>query len=665
MQPFNRFKVLVAVFLSKFPRLFAIAKSVYLLRAQYREQLFHQSSSRNFSNNDGEWKIARQKFHSKYLPKKDSNQIISESATFEIPQKVSISIDICIPIYNRFDLAETLLKQIKHQSDFLVKKYSWKINVIVTDDQSTPRTNIALRNLCADLNFSLLVQNVNLGVVGNVNSAFDNSSGDIFLLFNSDAQIIENTILAMIKPFLQNNKIGLVTAPNFDLFDKFMEVPSNWHSIGEFLNSTSNDNINYVDACTAIGYAIGIRRSAIATEQLMEPEFGMGYGEDSDLHYQLVTRGWGSVWTLDTLVSHYGGASFGQDEKASSHRAHGRQLFFERWGKRYFSEIEAHEEILELAIKSRMRSFQESSLKGVLIITPSDKRNIGGLSVANQLIRLKIATVPRAKLLILDEFYPRNYDDILRTSTRPSNWSSINQIIFVGIGSIRWFRQLNLDAANFTFSFFLQGPDWIIDPTGIEELRFLEDHVNNFLVTNSFTGKIALQINPKAQLELVDPILGDAEFSGFENLEKYYDFIFSLREEYGKGAHLAESLIRYLSKKYSVLVVSDQNLGDLGKSVKISKRSDPREFYKKLASARVYVDTSLYEGFGLVPRQAILLNVKCAFFGFIGSPAELLEFPNHCIQLSDPFDLLSNIQILENLLHSESCRGCGGCETQQ
>jgi GT2 family glycosyltransferase len=661
MQPFNKFKVLIAVYLSRFPRLFAIAKSVYLLRVQYREQHFQLTSSRNLSKNDGEWKIARQKFFSKYLPKKVKSQIISESSDFEIPEKVSLSIDICIPIYNRFDLAETLLRQIKGQSDSLVEKYSWKVNVIVADDHSSPRTKTALKDLCADLNFTLIVQDSNLGVVGNVNSAFNKTCGDVFLLFNSDAQIIDNTILAMLKPFLQNSKVGLVTAPNFDIFDKFMETPSNWRSIGDFLISTSNDDINYVDACTAISYAIGIRRCAVTSQFLMDPAFGMGYGEDSDLHYQLVTRGWSSVWTLDTLVSHFGGASFGQDEKASGHRAHGRQLFFERWGKKYFSEIEAHEEVLAVAVKNRLRGFKETTFERILVITPSDKRNIGGLTVANQLVRSKLVAGSKVELLILDEYYPRNYDDVLRTSKSPVKWASFNEVVFVGVGSIRWFRQQNVNGAEFSLSFFLQGPDWVIDPEGVNELVFLENSISKFIVTSSVTQKMALQINPRAEIEFISPNLRDAAFSGFETQSKNFDFIFSLREEYGKGSHLAESMIRYLSRNHRILVVSDLNLGDLGTNVRIAKRSEPREFYKNLASAKVYVDTSLYEGFGMVPRQAISLNVKCAFFGFIGSPADLLEYPAHCVQLSDPYDLIGNILILEDLLLSENCQGCGYC----
>ena len=201
----------------------------------------------------------------------------------------------------------------------------------------------------------------------------------------------------------------------------------------------------------------------------------------------------------------------------------------------------------------------------------------------------------------------------------------------------------------------------MIDPQGVNELVFLEEKIGKFIVTSSTTQEIALQINPQAEIEFIDPNLRDAVFSGFETQGKLFDFIFSLREEYGKGAHLAESLIRYLSLNHRILVVSDLNLGNLGPNVEVTKRSEPREFYKNLASAKVYVDTSLYEGFGLVPRQAISLNVKCAFFEFIGSPAELLEYPAHSVQLSDPYDLIRNIIILEDLLVSENCQGCGYC----
>jgi GT2 family glycosyltransferase len=656
-------KVYIAIKLSKFPRLFAIAKSVYLLKAQYREQLFRYTANGKAKvDNKVEWAIARQRFISNYLPKKKISEVIDVSSHFDISKSSFINIDICVPVFNRYDLVESLLKEIKKQTIILSHEYSWKFNLMVADDQSTSRTKLALSEICSDLEITHIIQEFNLGVVKNVNSAFQKSNGDIFLLFNSDVQIFENTILAMLKPFVFDESIGIVTAPNFELFDNFIESSSDWISIGRHLIQSSKNSVNYVAACTAVSYAIGIRRSAVVMDELMDIEFGMGYGEDSDLHYQLVSRGWQSVWTLDTIVSHFGGASFGQDEIADGHRAFGRRLFFERWGSRYFSEIDAHEKALKIAIQKRMLKFEDKEPKDLLVLAPSDQRNIGGLFLVNQLIKERLNNESRVGLVILDEFYPRNYDDVLRTLSGPIKWKSYDEILLVGIGSVRWLLKKNIDLSQFSLCFFLQGPDWVIDPDGVEELRFLEKNVKKFLVTGSFTREIALQINPLAKIDYIEPNLKDAEYSGFEETEKTFDFIFSIREEYGKGGHLGISLIKYLAQKYRIMVVSDLNIENLDENVTLTKRSSPREFYKKLAFARVYVDTSLYEGFGLVPRQAMLLKVHCVFFGFIGAPSELLQHEEHFTELGEPYDLIGNVRILENLLTKKLCLGCELCE---
>lgn len=653
----------MSVKLSRFPKLFAFAKSIYLIKAQYREQLFYFTSNPSEKvHNKAEWSIARQKFLSNYLPKKKTSEVAVVASSLDIPKPSPMKIDICVPVFNRYDLVEGLLNEIKKQTTILSHEYSWEFNLMVADDRSTSRTKLALSKICSKLEITHIIQEINLGVVKNVNSAFNKSDGDIFLLFNSDAQIIENTILAMIKPFINDENVGVVTAPNFELFDKFMKLGGDWISIGQHLIETSKNSVNYVAACTAVSYAIGIRRRAVVMDELMDIAFGMGYGEDSDLHYQIVSRGWQSVWTLDTLVSHFGGASFGQDEIADGHRAFGRQLFFERWGSRYFSEIEAHEKALEIAIQKRMFNYEHKDSKGVLVITPSDKRNIGGLSLVNQLIKERLNNESPLGLLILDEYYPRNYDDILRTLSAPIKWELYDEIVLVGIGSVRWLLKQNVDLSKITLCFFLQGPDWVIDPSGVEELRFLERNVKKYLVTNSFTREIANQVNHYAEIDYIEPNLKDVKYSGFEETIKSYDFIFSIREEYGKGGHLALSLIKYLSQKHKIMVVSDLNLEDLGENVTLTKRSSPREFYKKLALARIYVDTSLYEGYGLVPRQAMHLKMHCAFFGFIGAPSELFEHEAHFTELSDPYDLLGNVRILEKLLTNKLCSGCDLCE---
>ena len=469
------------------------------------------------------------------------------------------------------------------------------------------------------------------------------------------------THFSMIKPFLHNEEVALVTAPNFEMFHNQLSHPFNWLQISELLEGLAIDSICYVDACTAVSYAIGVRRAAIDSPYLMDPEFGMGYGEDSDLHYQLVTKGWKSVWTLDTVVSHFGGASFGHDAKADGYRKFGRELFFKRWGDLYFSEIESHEIVLHQMIRGQLQGLDLNQHSTSLVITPSDKPYIGGLVVVKSFVKGRIFEKRPVQLLILDEINGKNYYDLMTTLSSEVNWDTTQEIVFVGIGSVRWFMNLNIDITNKRIVFFLQGPDWVIDPDGVAELAWLQENKVELIVTSPVTAQIARQLNPLGELQWFVPSLDSARYGGYENFDKDFDVIMSVRSEYGKGGHLAESLIKTLSKKCRIQVVSDIPLTIDSGNVIISRRTGESDFLKKLARSKVYIDTSIYEGFGLVPRQAGLLNVKCLLFPFAGGTNELLSFPNHFQSLNDPFDLLGNVELILNSLDSPSCEGCSYC----
>ena len=176
------------------------------------------------------------------------------------------------------------------------------------------------------------------------------------------------------------------------------------------------------------------------------------------------------------------------------------------------------------------------------------------------------------------------------------------------------------------------------------------------------TASIATQLNPSAPLTWFTPSLDSARYGGYEHYEKEWDVIFSVRSEYGKGGHLAESLIEYLSKFCRVHVVTDTPLSINAGAVSISNRTGESDFLKKLAHSKVYVDTSLYEGFGLVPRQAGLLNTRSFLFPFAGATLELLNFPNHFSSLGDPFDLIGNANAILKSLGEDICHGCEFCK---
>lgn len=661
----NLIRTKISKSLSKYPKFFAIAKSIFLLPQQYKQQLFiaSQVSPAVPSQTSTEKMIANKRHEAKFRKKKQPQDVIWTHGHFIHNPNAITRIDICIPVFNHFDLVHPLLREIEYQIRFLEKSLNWKFNVLVADDASTLRNQEALQGLCQELSFKYFLQPQNLGVVGNVNSAFQKLDGDFFLLFNSDAQISSNTLVEMVKPLLHDNSVALVTAPNFQLFHNHFGSNLNWKQIGAYLESTAADRVFFVDACTAVSYAISVRRSAIATPNLMDPEYGKGYGEDSDLHYQVVTRGWRSVWTLNTLVSHYGGASFGQSLEANSHRAFGRMLFFTRWGDIYFSEIDAHEEVLRRAIQTRMKDLNYSHNSPIVILTPSDKEHIGGLSIVKSLVAKLINSNLTVQVCVLDEIELRNYYDLLCTSSGDLNALQPAEIIFVGIGSIRWFNEnYQKKPVHSKKTFFLQGPDWVIDPSGVNELNWLRQDIDKFITTSDITSCFANQIKNNAEIELFEPKLFDVQFAGHENYEKTHDIMFLLRPEFGKGAHLAEAMIRELVSSCKILVVSEILLNFEHPNLTITKRANQSEFYKKLASCKLYVDTSLYEGYGLVSRQASLLNTKVLLFPFAGGTETLLKYPNHFRTLKNPYDLLGNAELCLQFLNAPSCEHCMYCE---
>lgn len=663
---FEKTKIRISMFLSNYPKTFALAKSIYLLRAQYLEQHFQLTGSYrvNPRTSSTEAMISKLKFQSIFSEKVTTKQVITVNESYKSNNFEGLKIDICIPVYNRFDLVERLLKLIRKQADTLTRSNSFVFSIIVADDCSTDRTQNALRSLCAELGFQYLIQEKNLGVVGNVNSAFTLLDGDLFLLFNSDAQIADNTLLSMIKPILHNEKVSLVTAPNFELFSPHLRDSLSWTELAHYLEISSQDSISYVGACTAVSYAIAVRRKSIVTNYLMDPAFGKGYGEDSDLHYQVKQNGWESVWTLDTVVSHYGGASFGDGLAANSHRDFGRKLFFERWGKLYFSEIDSFEKVLDSSMKVRLSTLRDTGDERTLIITPSDKSYIGGLFLVKQLIQNFILQQKSVRLLVLDEVASKNYCDITKTVSEVQNFEEYSEIIFIGIGSVRWYAKKKNVPKGVSLKFFLQGPDWVIDPSGVNELNWMMENNVEYMVTSDTTKKLALQIRDDSKPESLVPELESTRFSGFEVFEKEYDVMFLLRSEFGKGSHLAESLIAYLSNFCKILVVSEIAFSIDSSNVDTVPRSSPTEFQKMLARSAVYVDTSLYEGFGLVARQAGLLNTKVLFYPFAGGTAELLDFPNHFRPLESPFDLLGSANLILDQIKSGSCKGCGYCEAK-
>jgi hypothetical protein len=142
------------------------------------------------------------------------------------------------------------------------------------------------------------------------------------------------------------------------------------------------------DDCTAIGFCMAVSASVLRKRAipLFDAAFGRGYGEDTDLHYRVVTAGLRSVIVDTLLVRHEGAASFGTLPEYSEVRARGEATFWKKWGIEHMKRFEAFQALNPLGTvrdssTSRLIAPQPPKHLDVLFVLPNTNLRYGGVWV--------------------------------------------------------------------------------------------------------------------------------------------------------------------------------------------------------------------------------------------------------------------------------------------
>jgi GT2 family glycosyltransferase len=159
----------------------------------------------------------------------------------------------------------------------------------------------------------------NLGFVGNVNRAFDETAGTDVVLLNSDTvpaagwlhrlrQCLDSDArIATATPWSNNAEICSLPhlcrpGPIPDDLDRWAQACSE-ACHGE-----------YPQLPTGVGFAMAIRREALDRIGGFDAAtFGRGYGEENDFCLRAEGHGYRNVLCADAFVAHEGGASFGPE----------------------------------------------------------------------------------------------------------------------------------------------------------------------------------------------------------------------------------------------------------------------------------------------------------------------------------------------------------------
>lgn len=643
------------------------SKSFHFLRAAYLGYIHFRAEANKPTIIH---KVSRDK-HPRFNSRYNGEVTLASHTIYQrtsIQNHLQVNLDIFVPVFNRFDLLKPLLVNLANQKR-KVQSTNINLSIYVGDDFSNSRTSELLKLLCLNLGIHYLKREQNLGVVKNVNYGFSASNSDFFLLLNSDVSVGDDFVSRMLEPMLCDEKIGAITALTVGELQKHVDLQPgiNWKLIDSYLGKQAPQ---VVDACTAISYAMLIRRQAIKTIDLMDVSFGIGYGEDSDLHYRIVENGYRSVWNLNLIVSHLGGSSFSITEDHLAHQTHGSRLFHSRWGKRYRAEIVQHEIELGRVLAVKLNGFLRPAKNWLWVISPGINPRIGGLLIAAVGVRQIIEYSPFVSLVDISDNQTQLVDDSFLTidsKTFRKICKSGDQVILVGLGAIRWWRAHEGIVPKMRTYYFLQGPDSLIDPTGVSDFRDASSSLDGLITNSNCQTELGRDLFPSLDPKQIEIGTDDAYFSLPESTlapARDIDVLFCLRNEWGKGANISLSLLNYLGLNHKVAIFGSGERDSISANVLDLGEISHSELLSVLRRTKVYVDTSIFEGFGLIPREAADCGAKVCVLPNTGGLDPLLEYSYHFTPLKKIWNIPATADQIISKLRTSLCPGCAYCRRE-
>lgn len=205
------------------------------------------------------------------------------------------SVSVFIPSYNQQDFLVEAIDSAKAQQD--------AVEILVSDDKSTDNSVAVIQHqLLSDKRIRVVVQPVNLGIPGNIDSGLRSSTGDYVLRLDADDRLLPGAC-------------RLLTAA----LDKYPEAGSAHGQIWEIDAAGSRVRHRqlsrypgYQDGRSALldaakGYRVAANLLMFRREALMSVDYladRPSFAEDYHLYAALAAAGWGNVY-VDADIGEY------------------------------------------------------------------------------------------------------------------------------------------------------------------------------------------------------------------------------------------------------------------------------------------------------------------------------------------------------------------------
>lgn len=237
----------------------------------------------------------------------------------EPPARVRVkdvpSVDILVPSYNEADelLAVTLAaaKQINYPHD--------KVTVVLCDDGGTDQRcnhsdpaiateskarRARLQKLCSELGVVYVTRARNESAkAGNLNSALQNLSGELFLVLDADHVPSRDFLIRTVGYFVENPRLFLVQTPHFfinrDPIERNIGLPETCPSENEMFYTTIHRGLDRLGGAFFCGSAALLRRRAVDEVGGIS---GETITEDAETALDIHARGWESKYLDQAMI---------------------------------------------------------------------------------------------------------------------------------------------------------------------------------------------------------------------------------------------------------------------------------------------------------------------------------------------------------------------------
>ena len=538
-------------------------------------------------------------------------------------------VDVVIPVHNSVHWLSWCLEE-------LFKFESAKLrNVYVVDDRSELSQSQKIKEIASRHTNVALIENKydegGFGYACNLGAA--QCGSDIILFLNTDCLLTEGVLdrLCSVFDFEQNVALACPVSNNSPDLTYPMFPGRSYRDMALLIaDATSHAETDFiVEACTVVGNCLMVRRDFFEKVSGFAAEWGIGYGEETDLHMKALSLGLKGIVHVGCYVYHFGGGTFNYQAEIEEHKSQNHKLFMSKWSKEYNTLAERCSstkptQLISKAIDYHLIGKSETIELDVLFYLPGVDQGIGGINaviaICNDLVRKGVkatcalvgVTADRG-LNAYKEPVLFNFLYYISDSAFLADRAILPKVVFSTIFTSAPIVAEYTAMRKALAVQFVQGYEGYFE-NGQRYVEAVETykHTKHLVTTSSWLfDMVHRHVQPSQHLQRLPLVINeDIYFSG--DVHRDIDVCMIFRSSPDKGQWLlAEILDRLADSNLVILALCSSQHQNL--KVKYAARVqfvdlplDQYSLAQILRRTKVFVDTSLHEGFGLMPLEAAL-----------------------------------------------------------